>query len=499
MERRFDRRSLAASVAVLSGCLLIVTLLMAARSAGAIAGVDPGPGHDAASAGGPRAPSAVNRVLLPKSTAAYNGVITPTTKLYAPWFLGGTSALRVYNAGAGLANVRATFTTQGDVRSVEIPLAQGAVGEIALRGMLTGTVFSAIVTSTQPIVAVVNDFGPAGKQASSYAAMPASLGQTHLALPNVIYQSTNGWDSKPVVHNVSATTTSVTIAYSLTIEPPTTTHWVDNSIQDLGPDEARIIDPGQAGLPENFTGIATIRTEQPVVAAVYNAATEIGELYPREVFVYRVPLPAGESGGRSLYFPLLFRSFENWKNAWIQLMNARSTASNFELRVDEVPSSESLDVWWADFWGQEAQAADWYGAGRVADAQSLYSLIWLRGDFQGDSYAVYSAPSVGAKTWYLPYTDRLLNLTTYVAVQNFNAGSSAQITLTYHNMTGTLTSVPMGNVAPFDTALYASDSGFIGGVVVEASEPVAAVAVIAGSLILDEETFLPVVTKNSGF
>jgi hypothetical protein len=499
MERHFDHRSLAVSVAVLSGCLLIVALLIAARSAGAVTSVGPVPEHDAASASDLRSPSAINQVLLPKSTAAYNGVITPATKLYAPWFQGGTSVLRVYNAGAGLANVRATFTYQGGVMSVTRSLAQGAVGDIALRGTLTGTVFSAIVTGTQPIVAVVNDFGPSGKQASSYAAMSADLGRTYLALPNVIYQSTNGWDSKPVIHNVSATTTSVTIAYTLTIEPPTTTHWVDNSIQDLGPDEARIIDPGQAGLPVNFTGIAIIRTEQPVVAAVYNAATEIGELYPKEVFIYRVPLPAGENGGRSLYFPLLFRSFENWKNAWIQFMNARSTASDFELRVDEAPSSESLTAWWADFWGQEAQAAGWYGAGRVADAQSLHSLIWLRGDFQGDSYAVYSAPGAGAKIWYLPYTDRLLNLTTYVAVQNLSAGSSAQITLTYHNMTGTLTSVPMGNVAPFDTALYSSDPGFIGGVVVEASEPVAAVAVIAGSLILDEEIFLPVVFKNSGF
>jgi hypothetical protein len=43
---------------------------------------------------------------------------------------------------------------------------------------------------------------------------------------------------------------------------------------------------------------------------------------------------------------------------------------------------------------------------------------------------------------------------------------------------------------------YPADAGFVGGVVVQANQPVAAIAVIAGRVILDKVTYLPVVIKK---
>jgi hypothetical protein len=499
MKRQFFYRPILVAAITLTFCLLVAILLMSTRSVGATMGVASIASRDAPPAKSPQSPSSVAEDLPPQSTAAYNGVITPDTTLYAPWLLGGTSVLRVYNAGESAATVWITFTYDSIRTSTTASLAAGAVGEIKPPGgVLTGTKVSAILKGDQPLVAIVNDFGLEGKQATSYAAMPASLGQTYLALPDIYYRTGDGWESKPVVQNVGVATTSVTMVYTRTTVPPTTTNWMD--VQELAPDEVYAFDPSRAGLPENFVGIATIeaRQEQPLIAIVHNAATEIGELYPRKAYIYRVPLPAtGGGGSRPLYFPLLVNAFEDWTSSRIQFMNAKPTTTTFDLEIGGKSSSKSIDPWWADSFGQDdgSQAQGWVGAGRVEDAQSLHSLVWLRGNFDGDLLAAYSSPSVGAKTGYLPYADQGDDFAAYVAIQNL-ADSSTHITLTYHSLTGTLPSVTRETIAPFDMRRYAASSGFVGGVVVQADQPVAAVAVIAGRLVIDETVYLPVVMRN---
>jgi len=440
--------------------------------------------------------------LLPKSTAAYNGVTAASKTVYAPWLLAGTSVLRVYNTHEALdTTVRATFTSHDGSLTITKVVQAGAVGEIQTTGITTGTQLSAILTATQPIAAVVNDFGPTGRQAASYASMPASLGQTFLALPDIYSNSGGGWNSQVVVQNVGQSTTQVTVVYTQTGAIANVS--VSDSVPALGVGETHTFYPSVAGMPDGAVGIATIRTQEPVIAMVRNAANDLGVFYPRQVYVYRVPMPgAGSGSSQAHFFPILINDFQNWENSEIQFMNAASEIADFDLEiVGESPVRKSIPPWSVDSVIQsDGGDAEWIGSGRVQDAASIHSLVWLRGNFTGDALASYSVPRVGTKASYLPYTDQGDRFATFVAIQNLS-DFTAHITLTYHTMTGTVSLPFIDAIAPEGAmALYTGGGGFpsslVGGAVVEADQPVAAVAVIAGRLVLDKRVLLPIAGKN---
>jgi hypothetical protein len=98
----------------------------------------------------------------------------------------------------------------------------------------------------------------------------------------------------------------------------------------------------------------------------------------------------------------------------------------------------------------------------------------------------------------MPYFDQGLAVHTYVAVQKLT-DDAVDVTLTFHNLTGTL-SAPYHVTQDQDMALYTGDVGlppsFFGGVVVETDQPVVAVAVIAGRLVLDKVILLPLSIKD---
>jgi len=444
-------------------------------------------------------------LTLPHSTAAYNGVMAPARTLYAPWLRGSTASLRVLNTSESAATtVQATFYSDGSViGTTETVLAAGAVGHIRPGALTTGTAFSAVLLADQPIAAVVNDFGSNGKQATSYVAMDAGLGRRFLALPYLLFASGGGWESDVVIQNVADHTAHVTVVYTRTNEL-TTTNWSD--VLTLPAGGVQHLDLGQVGLPEKFEGIATVRADQNLIAVVHNAAYDLGSTDPRLAYIYRVPLIGGTAGvAPPLYFPLLFNAFEDWKTSEIQIMNAAPARARFSLEIDGVTSGPfTIAGWNADSFAQDASDSTSPSgeavAGRVQQAQSLHSLVWLNGQghFRGDFLAAYSTPSVGGRTWYMPYFDQGLASFTYVAVQKLT-DEAVDVTLTFHNLTGTL-SVPYHVTQDLDMALYTGDvglpPGFVGGIVVETDRPVVAVAVIAGRLILDKVLFGPVSLKN---
>ena len=490
MKRQFSCRPILAGAITLTVCLLVVALLMTTRSVGAtlrLTSVDTPP------APGPRSPAAVDETLLPKSTAAYNGIITPAHTVYAPWLVGRTSLLHIHNTGDSEATVRAIFSYgDGEIAVQETQLKAGAVGNISPPSeVLTGTEMSAILTGTQPIVAVVNDFGTDRKRATSYAAIPDGVGQTYLALPHIVFDN-RGWDSKAVVQNVGVMTASVTITYT---NPNNLQSWHDS--QELAPKQVYAFDPLDAGVPPLFEGIASVGSEQPLIAIVNSSES----LYPNGTYIYRVPVPPAEGGGnRPLYFPALVNNFETWIESVIRFVNAGPITATFDLEIDGVAAltDESIEPWkTGGYYSQNDRPSDWSGGGLVPDAQSIHGLTWLLGNFTGDFYAAYSALSRGAKTWYLPYADEGALFTTYVAVQNLGGGQ-AHITRTYHTVAGALSPIVEEDAIQLsDVAHYSAPyAAFVGGVVIQADQPVSAVAVIAGRLILNEKVYMPVIMRD---
>jgi hypothetical protein len=351
---------------------------------------------------------------------------------------------------------------------------------------------------------VVNDLGPSGQYATSYAATPDGLGLKSLALPDIFFRAA-GWGSEIVVQNTGATTANITIVYTKTNAPLTTTNWVDNAVPELGSGRAVYLDPSRAGVPDRFVGIATVRADQPVIATVRSASFDLGAVHPRKAYVYRVPLPESDSGsGRSLYFPLLVNEFEEWDRSEIQIMNAGPAGRSFSLQIGAASSSQFIPGWSVGSYPQnqvDTQSPPGDPVpGRVQNAVSLHSLVWLNGEggFVADSLAAYSTPSAGGRTYYLPFADQAEILSTYVAVQNLG-GAPANVTLSYHSVTGTLAS-STETLAVSDMALYEDTvglpPGFRGGIVVQADQPVSAVALIGTRLVLHLEVFLPITLRK---
>jgi hypothetical protein len=448
----------------------------------------------------PRSPVAVSDAKLTKSTAAYNGVAVPDTRVYVPWLMGGTSVLRVQNTNVTSATEVSVIYQHRSGDSVEtftqtLALERGAVGELDLQGTLTDTQLSGVLTADQPIAAVVNDFGMDDQRATSYAGMPAALGQTYMVLPYILSDNA-GWDSFPVVQNVGEVTTSVTIIYTHT-GVLGSDNWAD-SIAELGPEQVHVFNPREADLPSDFIGIATIRAEQPLVAVVNNVSAS------NHAYIYRPTLLSQESS-RFMYLPVLTQAFEDWRNSEIQLVNASSDTQEFDLVIERSelsPWHYAIEGWDVERYSQDRDIS-WSPpgdmvAGYIEGAPALSGLVWLRGNigsFAGDSLAAYSAPDTGALVWYLPYMDQYEDLATYVAVQNLG-DTTVRVTHTYHSTNGPVSSPVEQEIAPFSMALYSTGLGFKGGMRVEADQPVAAVAVIAGRLLLENDVFMPLVNRG---
>jgi len=383
--------------------------------------------------------------------------------VYAPYMFGKTSVLRVYNTGHHTATVRAVFSYRGGITFTQETLLPRAVGEIRPpAGVLTGTRLSAVLTGTQPIAVVVNDFGLEGEQATSYAAMPASAGRRRLALPDILSQNAN-WNSRVVVQNVGQQATPVTVVYTRT-HGDVAGRWQDG-VASLMPGATHVFTASDK-LPEAVEGIAMLYAQEPVVAIVHNSAGQPS-------YIYSALLVPEIAGTPSLYFPMLAYEFQDWNNSEVQFMNARPVTASFDLEVDGESYTQTVSPWGAqsDRQNDDGREIGWVGSARIEGASALYSLVWMRGDLIKDPFAAYSAVSLGAKRIYLPFADQGDNFTVQVAVQNLT-GTSAHITVTYHLTNGA--EIPASGAASlgsYGMALYTPlASELAGGALVEADQ-----------------------------
>jgi hypothetical protein len=406
--------------------------------------------------------------------------------------------VRVYNAGDQQADVQATFSYSVGLEIVQhASLPAGAVGDIrAPSSVLTGTEMSLILTGTQPLVAVVNDFGVEENRMGSYSAIPAGLGQTHMVLP-FISSRPHAWDGRPVVQNVGVTNTNVTIVYT---DSTDLTRWED-SVQALAPGQAHVFDPLNVVDPDGIVGIATLHSDQPVVTVVSNGSSS------RDVYVYNLSLPlAVDDANRSFYYPMLLNEYLNsWTRSEVHFLNTGDVTATVDLEIDgqTVLAAEPVESWKTKTVSQATFKPDvsgWnVGAGLVEDAQSLHSIAWLLGVFKSDPIAAYSSSSRGATTWYFPYADADFDLSTYIAVQNIS-DATANVECIFRDTSGSLLLAKSVEIAPstMDFCLDEEDDlpELVRGVVVESDQPVVAVAVIAGQLILDKSIYMPVMVKS---
>jgi len=126
-----------------------------------------------------------------------------------------------------------------------------------------GFIGSAVVTSDQPIVAIVNQVNYVAGKGLSYSCF--SGGTKNISAP-LLCKRYNNWDTGIQVQNIGAGTTTVWVTYYRTNGPGGP--WTESHV--LAPYEFyTFYQPDNEDLPDDFLGSAVITsTTQPIVAIV---------------------------------------------------------------------------------------------------------------------------------------------------------------------------------------------------------------------------------------
>jgi len=195
-------------------------------------------------------------------------------------YFGYLTSLTVQNLGGIAADVTVTYGT-GLVQTHTINPSASFVFYTPASGLPSGTLTSAKITSTQNIVAIVNEQN-SYRRAASYTAFAS--GSLNVSLPIAMKRYFN-YSTSVTCQNVGASPTNMTITYSNAATS------VKNSIPVNG--TALFYQPNEAGLPNGFNGSAMVTSSGEPIVCVTNedqnegtlATTSMDQLFSYEGFV----------------------------------------------------------------------------------------------------------------------------------------------------------------------------------------------------------------------
>jgi len=149
---------------------------------------------------------------------AYGAVSIPSTSVILPIVMSGlgtwNTRITVQNAGSSNANVTIDYTgTNAPAASAISNLPPNAMAMVDQAGLATNFNGSAVVTSTQPVAVVVEEYKTTGGVLVTYNGIPSSVAGTTIYLPGYIDQGSWATDMTIVSAGGSGTVT-VTFAGS---------------------------------------------------------------------------------------------------------------------------------------------------------------------------------------------------------------------------------------------------------------------------------------------
>ena len=258
--------------------------------------------------------TAVAVAVLPAvSNGAYGGYVTAAT---------------IQNTGTAPAAIRIDYYDQAGS-----PVGAGdAIGSLPVNGSWTvrqdnGNSFpssggdaaqagSAVVYSSQPVAAFVNEFAPGNVgDATSYSGVqvPGGVGTT-LYAPTIVNNAYGGYTTGIGLLNEGTSATDVTITYrdaaGTVVKTKTVPALAAHAYQALYSGDATL------ALPNGFAGTATISAAQPLGAVV----NEVG---PGGQFSSYDAVPAGST---TLYAPVALRNAFGGYNTGMGIVNTTGTA-----------------------------------------------------------------------------------------------------------------------------------------------------------------------------
>ncbi len=348
-----------------------------------------------------------------KRIGAATGVLSPATKVYAPYlrknYYGRDSYIAIQNTGDQPATVTVTYydrVTGDEIAAAQethqIPAYttkisyQDANANLPAGGGSASFHGSAVIEGTQPLAVVVNNANagtsPQSSGFESYNGM--TTGATKLYMPKL---TVNYYDyqSSFTVQNTGNVATPVNVTY--TFGGTTYTH----SNPSLAPGAAwpvYLASTAQSNLPAGLSGAgsAVVTADQPLVGMV----TEVHEQGDKGFAVISSAVPDG-TGTSVVLFPKFARTYFDY-NGGIQIQNIGTQATTVTAvfsqagRPDVTVVSPSIPAGESTFWyGPSVTGLSENFGGSVVvtsnNGQPIAGVYTERNDVvPGDSYTAYN-------------------------------------------------------------------------------------------------------------
>lgn len=402
-----------------------------------------------------------------------------------------TVDFNIQNMGSAPANIVVTFynpdgTTAGTKTFSNVPPGGSAYFNPALHtldggGQLPGGwVGAGVVSADQPVSAiatVANDLSGAQYVSDAY---PGITEPSPMVFAPIIMAKLGPWNTRMAIQNAGSSSANVEIRFISGGSVVTT-----QSIANLQPGAAALVDQYDNPNLNNFNGSAIISATQPVAVTVDEYKTTGGLLVS-----YAAP-PLSKAS-TTLYMPGYINAYGSWTTDFTMINTASSPASveirftNGQVLNCTIPANGSLylnpaaNVYGGCTGGP--LASNFYGAATVSSTQPLviaYNIANTLGP--GDraiGYTAFSPSDVGTKMA-VPLIENRYSGGQWVTTFSVQVigGGSANLTLSYSGNLGTFSW--SGSISDSRTFNQLSDghvpAGFLGSVTITSDKPIAVI------------------------
>ncbi|NTW00518.1 MAG: hypothetical protein HGA19_04330 [Oscillochloris sp.] len=360
-------------------------------------------------------------------------VLSPVKHVSAQQNVTWTTGFQVQNLGTGTATVTIELINQDGTTAATIS------GESILSGA-SKTYFpvpqvsggfngSAIISSTQPVAAILNILGNSGATPFySEAATGITEGSTEVKLP-LILRNNAGYDTWFAVQNAGTGTASVTVEFTAGGVGTTYT----TAAVSIAPGASHTFDQStDTNLGTKFVGSAVVKSAQPLAVVV----NQVGKSTLKNMFTYS----GFASGSNSVALPLVQQSNAGTVTG-ISVQNAGTVSANVTITysANQVSGGASLANDTVTLAAGESKvflkdaATRYVGSAKVTTGSTTQKVVVVVNQSSSTTGSAYEGldESVATTKVSLPLL-LAKNAGTSTGVQCRNVGdSTAAITLTY--------------------------------------------------------------------
>lgn len=341
----------------------------------------------------------------PNRLGSANGVLTPSTTVYAPYLRRNyysrfNSYIAVQNTSNTAADVTITYKAYADGSTAATETASVSAYSSRIfyqnetAGLGDGFRGGAVVESTVPLAVVVNDADSGASEiTSSFESYNGlSEGSTTLYLPKLSCNYYTHYQSSFTVQNVGDTAATITANYTFKSSTDGQTYTFSKTSGLIQPGAVwgpYLAAEAQSGITQGFmgTGSAIVTSSQPLVGVVTETNLNLGTTYIFEA------LP---TGGTSILFPKFDRNYYGY-NGGIQFQNVSgsdatvyATFSGGGLTSDVTTAPVTLAPGASSYWYSESVPGlidNFYGSVVVTSDQDIvavYTSLNNKGGRVGD-------------------------------------------------------------------------------------------------------------------